>query len=133
MTESAVELNEVSKYYRTVEALYPLTLSVHSGEVLGLFGHNGAGKSTLMKLILGVLKPTSGRVLALGHCPRATSSHEYRAQFGYLPENVSFYDHLTGREVLRYFARLKGHSWRQADALLEEVNLSAAADRSVKT
>ena len=133
MTVSAVELNGVSKYYRTVEALHPLTLSVHSGEVLGLFGHNGAGKSTLMKLILGVLKPTSGRVSALGHCPRATSSHEYRAQFGYLPENVSFYDHLTGREVLRYFARLKGHSLRQADALLEEVNLSVAADRSVKT
>lgn len=133
MSEYAVELTDLSKYYRSVEALHPLSLNISFGEVLGLFGHNGAGKSTLMKLILGVLKPSSGQLKVLGYCPRTNSDHDYRSQFGYLPENVSFYEHLSGREVLRYFARLKGHSLAHADALLEEVNLAHAADRPVKT
>jgi Cu-processing system ATP-binding protein len=133
MNDIAVELKEVCKYYPNVNALHPLSISVKSGEVLGLFGHNGAGKSTLMKLILGILKPSKGSVSALGHCPRANQAHNYRTQFGYLPENVSFYEHLSGREVLHYLAKLKGHNKAQADKLLEEVNLAPAADRAVKT
>lgn len=133
MSNFAVELNEVCKYYPNVNALHPLSMSVKAGEVLGLFGHNGAGKSTLMKLILGVLKPSAGEVLALGHCPRSNKAHDYRTLFGYLPENVSFYEHLSGREVLYYLAKLKGHNKSQADKLLEEVNLTAASDRAVKT
>jgi Cu-processing system ATP-binding protein len=133
MNDIAVDLNQVCKYYPNVNALHPLTMSVKSGEVLGLFGHNGAGKSTLMKLILGILKPSTGSVSALGHCPRSNQAHNYRTQFGYLPENVSFYEHLSGREVLHYLAKLKGHNKTQADRLLEEVNLAPAADRAVKT
>jgi len=133
MNDIAVELKDVCKYYPNVNALHPLSMSVKAGEVLGLFGHNGAGKSTLMKLILGILKPSSGEVFALGHCPRSNQAHDYRTQFGYLPENVSFYEHLTGREVLHYLAKLKGHNKTQADHLLDEVHLSAAADRAVKT
>ena len=133
MNDIAVEIKEVCKYYPNVNALHPLSMSVKAGEVLGLFGHNGAGKSTLMKLILGILKPSSGEVFALGDCPRANQSHSYRTQFGYLPENVSFYEQLSGREVLHYLAKLKGHNKAQANKLLEEVNLAAAADRAVKT
>lgn len=133
MNDIAVELNEVCKFYPNVNALHPLSMTVKSGEVLGLFGHNGAGKSTLMKLILGILKPSSGSISALGHCPRTNQAHNYRTQFGYLPENVSFYEHLSGREVLYYLAKLKGHNKAQADRLLEEVNLAPAADRAVKT
>lgn len=133
MNDIAVKLTDVCKYYPNVNALHPLSMSVKAGEVLGLFGHNGAGKSTLMKLILGVLKPSSGKVFALGHCPRSHQAHDYRTLFGYLPENVSFYEHLSGREVLHYLAKLKGHNKAQADKLLEEVNLSHASDRAVKT
>ncbi len=133
MNNIAVELNDVCKYYPNVNALQPLTMQVKAGEVLGLFGHNGAGKSTLMKLILGVLKPSEGQVLALGSCPRSNKEHNYRTLFGYLPENVSFYEHLTGREVLHYLAKLKGHNKNQADDLLEQVNLAHASDRAVKT
>ena len=133
MNDIAVELTDVCKYYPNVNALHPLSMSVKAGEVLGLFGHNGAGKSTLMKLILGVLKPSGGKISALGHCPRSHQAHDYRTLFGYLPENVSFYEHLTGREVLHYLAKLKGHNKAQADRLLEEVNLAPAADRAVKT
>lgn len=133
MTDVIVDLEQVSKFYRSVKALHPISMKVHAGEALGLFGHNGAGKSTLMKVILGVLAPTSGQLSVLGHCPRSNDAHEYRRQFGYLPENVSFYDQLTGREVLTYFAKLKGYPVTQAQQLLEQVNLEVAADRQVKT
>jgi Cu-processing system ATP-binding protein len=73
--------------------------------VLGLFGHNGAGKTTSMKLILGLLTPSEGQVRVLGRAPH---DPEVRRQLGYLPENVTFYPQLSGRETLRHFARLKG-------------------------
>ncbi len=133
MTQAVVELHEVKKRFGHVHALDGISLAIAPGEVLGLFGHNGAGKSTLMKLVLGVVKPSAGQVLALGHSPTANDSHHYRRQFGYLPENVSFYDQLSGREVLRYFARLKGFGKKEAERLLVEVGLEKSANRAVKT
>ncbi len=133
MSQFAVELQAVYKDYANIHALKDINLSLKAGEVLGLFGHNGAGKSTLMKLILGLIAPSKGNVFSLGHCPRTNGSHHYKRQFGYLPEHVSFYDQLTGREVLYYFARLKDINKSEAEKLLAEVGLVDAADRAVKT
>jgi Cu-processing system ATP-binding protein len=129
----AVELQEVDRRFRGVHALKSLSLTVEPGEVLGLLGHNGAGKSTMMKLVLGVLAPSSGRVIVLGEDPRGHNARNLRLQLGYLPENVSFYDNLSGREVLRYFSRLKRVPVREADQLLERVGLGHAASRRVRT
>ena len=87
------------------------------GRLLGLIGHNGAGKSTLIKLILGLLKPASGRLEVLG-APGASP-----LDVGYLPENVSFYDAMTVEEHLRYFAGLKGVARPRIDELVEELGL----------
>ncbi|MGD8484715.1 MAG: ABC transporter ATP-binding protein [Thioalkalispiraceae bacterium] len=130
---NAVNLEGVSKNYGPVAALRELSLQIPQGEVLGLLGHNGAGKTTTIKLILGVIKPTSGKVEVLGHAPSTRSGQSLRMQWGYLPESVSFYEQLTGREVLEYFARLKRVTTQQRDALLERVGLVDAADRRVKT
>jgi Cu-processing system ATP-binding protein len=110
--------------------LHDLNLNLGEGEVLGLFGHNGAGKTTSMKLILGLLAPSEGQVKVLG---RAPNDPQVRRQLGYLPENVTFYPQLSGRETLRHFARLKGAALTQVDELLEQVGLAHAADRRVKT
>ena len=127
---NAVDIEGVSQRYGSMTVLHGLNLSLGEGEVLGLFGHNGAGKTTSMKLILGLLQASEGRVRVLGRSP---NDPDVRRQLGYLPENVTFYPQLSGRETLRHFARLKGTSERQVDDLLEQVGLGHAADRRVKT
>ena len=130
---NAVNLEQLSCHFDDVGALDKLNLTLKSGEVLGLLGHNGAGKSTAMKLILGILVPTSGRVRVFGEDPRGPDSGRLRLQLGYLPENVSFYDNLTGREVLRFFARLKRAEPKEVNRLLTRVGLDHAAGRRVRT
>lgn len=127
---NAVEIQGVSQRYGNMTVLHDLNLNLGEGEVLGLFGHNGAGKTTSMKLILGLLAPSEGQVKVLG---RAPNDPQVRRQLGYLPENVTFYPQLSGRETLRHFARLKGAALGQVDELLEQVGLAHAADRRVKT
>ncbi len=133
MTESVVEFAGAGRRYGSVHALEALDLTVRRGEVLALLGHNGAGKSTAMKLVLGVIASTSGSVRVFGRDPRGAHSNDLRMQLGYLPENVSFYDQLSGREVMRYFARLKRRGGGEADQLLERVGLMEAANRRVRT
>lgn len=127
---SAVEIQGVNQRYGSMTVLHDLDLTLGEGEVLGLFGHNGAGKTTSMKLILGLLAPSEGQVRVLG---RAPNDPEVRRQLGYLPENVTFYPQLSGRETLRHFARLKSAPLKQVDELLEQVGLAHAAERRVKT
>ncbi|SIS42732.1 ABC transporter ATP-binding protein [Neptunomonas antarctica] len=128
-----VELMGVEKRYQGVQALKPLDLVLQQGEVLGLFGHNGAGKTTTIKLILGLIKASAGSVRVFGQDPTLSESRRTRYQLGFLQENVSFYEQLTGFEVLRYFARLKGIQTSECHRLLEQVGLKAAAARRVKT
>ncbi|QYJ93379.1 ABC transporter ATP-binding protein [Shewanella spartinae] len=128
-----VSLSGVAKRYAKVTALERIDFELFPGEVMGLFGHNGAGKTTIMKLILGIIPASDGQVKVFGQDPLSKQAFEARKQVGYLPENVSFYDQLTGREVLRYFARLKSVPKQAIEQLLEQVGLTHAMDRQVKT
>ena len=130
---SIVELKQVEKKYQNVHALQALDLSLNSGEVFGLFGHNGAGKTTVIKLILGLIEATSGQISVFGENPTQASAQHIRGKLGFLQENVSFYDHLTGLEVLEYFAALKGIAKKQCADLLEQVGLTLASKRRVRT
>jgi len=133
MKTPLVSLENVSKHYKDLSALSAINLYLAPGEVLGLFGHNGAGKTTMMKLILGVISPDSGNVSVMGIKPDDKSAWHMREKMGYLPENVMFYEQLTGLEVITYFARLKGQSKIHAKALLEQVGIAHAMGRAVKT
>ena len=131
--KASVELQQVSKAYGDVYALTNINLGLREGEVMGLLGHNGAGKTTTMKLILGVITATAGTVKLFGESPTGPHADSLRRHMGYLPENVSFYNQLSGREVLDYFGRLKGVGRAEQTELLERVGLSKAAARRVKT
>ena len=127
---NAVEIQRVQQRYGSMQVLHDLDLTLGEGEVLGLIGPNGAGKTTTMKLILGLLSASEGSVRVLGGAP---GDAQVRRLLGYLPENVTFYPQLSGRETLSHFARLKGAEQRQVDQLLEQVGLAGAARRRVKT
>ncbi|GAB4249302.1 MAG: ABC transporter ATP-binding protein [Candidatus Methylacidiphilales bacterium] len=115
-------------------ALDQLDLRVQPGEVYGLLGPNGSGKSTTMKLLLGLIKPTSGRIEIFGH-PAGTM--EARSRVGFLPENPYFPSFLTGAEALTYYGGLCNLSGRalqdRAKELLALVGLERSAGRPLRT
>ena len=126
----------VKVYPNGVEALRAVSFCVERG-LYGLLGPNGAGKTTLMRILAGVLEPTSGRLALDGE---DVTGHPERVwpRLGYLPQYVGFYPYLSGRAMLHHLLQLKGVTapggLRAAcDALLERVNLADAAGRKVST
>ncbi len=129
----AIALRGLTKNYGDRCVLQSIDLEVEAGESLALLGHNGAGKTTLIKLILGLTQPSAGSREVLG-CDVA--SHDFvasRRSIGFLPESIALYDGMTGLEVLRFFARLKGLSPRLAESLLARIGLAEAARRRIRT
>ena len=117
-------------------ALQGVSLDIPPG-MFGLLGRNGAGKSTLMKILAGLLEPTSGRVSLYGVDVLA-NPQAMRAHLGYLPQEFGFYDHLTGEKMLTYLLRLKGVEApgglkRLVHELLDRVDLLDVAQKKVKT
>lgn len=105
-----VQTSELTKVYRTgfwlnqkIASLKNCSLTVYQGETFGLLGPNGAGKTTILKILLGIVRPTSGRAWLLG---RPIGDTKVKQRVGYLPENAFFYDYLTGWEFLQFTAEL---------------------------
>ncbi|MDX6692440.1 MAG: type transport system ATP-binding protein [Blastocatellia bacterium] len=128
---SVIEIENLTKDYevgflrkRKVRALDDLSLSVEGGEIFGFLGANGAGKTTTLKLLMRLIYPTAGRARIMG---RDINDVQMHARIGYLPENPYFYDYLTARELLEYFAELFGYGKaerrKRAADLLERVRL----------
>jgi ABC-2 type transport system ATP-binding protein len=134
--DNVIIADSVSKVFKDfwgrpkVAALTDVSMNVPTGSVFGLLGPNGAGKSTLIKIILGHLFPTAGRVAVLGKPPRDVATKQ---RIGYLPERSYLYKHLTAEETLRYFGGLLDLSNDQiesrTDQLLEMVGLAGARQR----
>lgn len=132
MSQLAIQLTDVSLRYNDFTALDSVSFEVEAGQTLALLGHNGAGKSSLIKIILGLIPPTSGSVMILGQSAQASQARN-SVRLGYLPEDASFYDKLTGLEVLSYFAALKGVGPRRVGSLIAEFGLEYAQHRQLKT
>jgi ABC-2 type transport system ATP-binding protein len=118
---------------RPHRALDALSFEIPRGGVFGLLGPNGAGKSTTLKLILDLLRPTSGHAEVLG---KPVGDVDARKRLGFLPEHPTFYDHLTAEELLEYFAGLCGYSGedrrRRVAKMIDLVGLSDASRRPMR-
>lgn len=126
---SHVSFEGVSKSFGAQLAVRDLNLQVAPGELFGLIGPNGAGKTTTIKMAVGLLRPTSGRILICGHDVLA-DGRESRRHLGYVPDNAALYDRLTGSEMLQLAADLQGVSperrRRRIPALLDGFDLTEA-------
>ncbi len=131
MSTPVIEINQVSRNFGEVLAVDNISFAVEQGETLGLIGHNGAGKSTLFKMLLGLIPVSAGEIRINNTPLQGDAFRELRRSIGYLPENVVFYDNLSGLETLQFIAALKGCTAKEAMPLLEQVGLSHAADRLV--
>lgn len=122
--------SQLSKTFGNFTAVNKVDIHINAGEMIALAGHNGAGKSTLMKMLLGLLTPTSGSISINGH--NATSLAA-RQLIGYLPEIVALYPNMTGFETLDFFADLKHVSRERNRELLTRVGIIEAAKKRVGT
>jgi ABC-2 type transport system ATP-binding protein len=128
--EPAIAASGLSKDYGSGRGLFGLDLEVAPGEVFGFLGPNGAGKSTLMRLLLDLIRPTSGSARVLGLDTRKDSV-EIRRRIGFLPGDLALYPKLTGRAVLDYLAQLRGGVDPRVRDLLAE-RFDADLDRPVR-
>jgi ABC-type multidrug transport system ATPase subunit len=133
-----IEITNLTKTYAgKVQALAGIDLTIGSG-MFGLVGPNGAGKTTLMRIIAGLMRPTSGSVRVFGHDMTAVRARqEAKSLLGYLPQELGLYPNLSGREFLDYIAILKGvtdsrERKQQIEQLIEQVRLTDTADRKLK-
>lgn len=132
MKESVIALRELTKRYAKQTAVDGLNLTVYRGEIFGLLGPNGAGKTTTILMLLGLTEPTSGYAEVCGM--NATRNPiDVKRKVGYLPDNVGFYDYMSGLDNLVLIGRLNGlgdaDAKERANKLLEDVGLAENKDK----
>ena len=132
MADTIIELADLTKIYGTHAAVDHLSLTIRKGEVFALLGPNGAGKTTTILMMLGLTDPTSGSVRVCG-IDSTSNPIEVKRRVGYLPENVGFYDDLSGLQNLVFTARLNGitanEATQKAEQLLAKIGLSDASGK----
>jgi len=130
--QAALELESVTKRYGDFEAVSDLSFRVEPGKILGFLGPNGAGKTSTIRMILGLIAPTSGAVTVLG----ARDVRQVRDRIGFLPEERGLYRRMTPVAAIAFLAGLKGvpmaEGRRRARAMLEEQGLGDAKDRQIR-
>ena len=127
----SINVSGVTKTYSSEHAVRSVDLQLMPGHCHALVGHNGAGKSTLIKMILGLVRPTSGIIRIFDMGCRDKAFDAARSRIGFLPEQVLFQGTMTGLETLKFYARLKGASGENFDALFDLVELGDAAKKRV--
>jgi ABC-2 type transport system ATP-binding protein len=131
-----IRTENLTKRYGSLVAVNNLNLEIEEGEVFGLLGPNGAGKTTTILMLLGLTEPDDGKA-SINEFDCTRNPIAVKRIAGYLPDNVGFYDDLTGRENLRFTGQLNGMEpsviEQRIDSLLKRVNLEYAADKKAGT
>lgn len=132
MDQTIISMKDLTKVYDGISAVNQLSLSIQKGEIFGLLGPNGAGKSTTILMLLGLIEPTAGEIRVCDLNP-ITNPIDIKKRVGYLPDDLGFYQNMTGMENLMYTASLNGISEKEAKPraveLLEMVGLTDASHK----
>jgi ABC-2 type transport system ATP-binding protein len=129
--EAVVDTADLHKHFGSIRAVDGVSLSVHPGEIYGLLGPNGSGKTTLIRLLVGLLRPTSGSVRLLG---QKVPDKDLLRQVGYMTQASALYQELTVRENISFFAEMCGSSDRAwIDEVIELVDLGERSGSQVRT
>ena len=115
-----IQLMDVTKRYDDTIVVDRLNLQIDPGEIVGIIGHNGAGKSTTLKMIAGLVEPTSGHVQVMGH-DMQKESIKVKQRIGYLPEESSLYEAMTARQYLLFFSELYQMPRRKAEQRIDQL------------
>lgn len=126
-----LKLCDISKTYEEIIAVDSVSFEVRQGEALALVGPNGSGKSTLLKMMIGIVKPSSGKILFEDNPLSGKRWMALKRLVGYMPERVSFYDNLTGLETLQLFAKVKGGSLDSIDRVIHRILADDVLQRKV--
>jgi len=130
-TATAIRTANLTKHFGQFSAVENLTVDVHAGEVFGFLGPNGAGKTTTIKMLMGMLVPTSGSE-QIGGLDCFAQRVEVKRLVGYLPDVPVFYDYLRGREILRFMGQMHGIERKELEGrqqkLLERLGLAEAQE-----
>src|SRR6266566_5848647 len=118
---AAVEARELTKMYGDLTAVDRLSLDVREGEVFAFLGPNGSGKTTTIRMLCGIITPTSGEGHVLGF-DIATQSESIKARIGYMSQRFSLYEDLTVRENLNFYAGVYQVKGSRRDARVQELN-----------
>lgn len=130
----AIETKNLTKTYKTrkgsrINVVDDLNLVVEEGEIFGFLGPNGAGKTTTIKMLLGIIYPTEGEAFVLG---KEVGDMDVHRQISYLPEKPYYYEHMTGMEILKFYASLFGiKDQALCESLLKKVNLEGAGSKPI--
>ena len=121
-----IQLTNITKRYDNTTVVHDLNLQISRGEIVGIIGHNGAGKSTTMKMIAGLIEPTSGTALVMGQDIQKGSA-KVKQKIGYLPEESPLYEAMTAQQYLLFFSELyqmpRQKALKRIDELLDSLDL----------
>ncbi|CAM3889222.1 ABC transporter ATP-binding protein [Mesobacillus thioparans] len=131
MSDEWIRIDALAKVYSETKKVTDISFGINKPEIFALCGGNGAGKSTLIKMLTGIMKPTSGKVLLDGSeiDPR---SHEFKKLISYMPDEMLFQRQLSGLEVLTFFARLRGIGDVRVNEVLQQVGLYDVRNMQIK-
>jgi ABC-2 type transport system ATP-binding protein len=126
-----IQLTNITKRYDNTTVVHDLNLQINQGEIVGIIGHNGAGKSTTMKMIAGLVEPTSGKISVMGQDIQKGSSVKVKQKIGYLPEESPLYEAMTAEQYLLFFSELyqmpRHKALKRIDELLTSLDLHEKA------
>ena len=128
---STIEVDRLSRSFKSLRAVNNLSFTVEAGEIFGFLGHNGAGKTTTIRMLTGQLRPSAGRARVAG-CDVVGEQQRLKPLIGVVSESQNLYERMSGRENLAFAAKLYGQHSRRVDEALDQVSLLDRAGDNVK-